>query len=135
MQKLIYTALISLAAASKLKVIHPNSFLENFYGRDQDTGEEETGLVTSSLGNFGHFVYGSSIKGQVHYPIDNKDGCLPFKADHFNQEHLKQTRERKHNTIIMVDRGNCHFVLKAQNIQNWGGALAIIVDNKVGESA
>ena len=30
----------------------------------------------------------------------------------------------------MVDRGNCHFVKKVQNIQSFGGILAIIVDSK-----
>ena len=37
--------------------------------------------------------------------------------------------------IIMVDRGNCHFVEKAQNIQNFGGALVVVVDNKKNEDA
>ena len=30
----------------------------------------------------------------------------------------------------MVDRGNCHFVKKVQNIQKFGGVLAIIVDRE-----
>jgi hypothetical protein len=32
--------------------------------------------------------------------------------------------------IFMVDRGNCSFVTKVRNIQNAGGHLALIVDNK-----
>lgn len=28
----------------------------------------------------------------------------------------------------MVDRGNCHFVKKVQNIQNFGGMMALISD-------
>lgn len=35
----------------------------------------------------------------------------------------------------MVDRGQCHFVVKAQHIQQYGGALAIVADNKPGEHA
>ena len=34
------------------------------------------------------------------------------------------------NPIIMVDRGDCHFVQKVRNIQNMGVHLAVIVDNK-----
>lgn len=30
----------------------------------------------------------------------------------------------------MVDRGTCHFVIKAQNVQKFGGVLALVVDNK-----
>ena len=33
----------------------------------------------------------------------------------------------------MVDRGNCHFVVKAQNVQKFGGVLTLVVDNKAGE--
>lgn len=33
----------------------------------------------------------------------------------------------------MVDRGNCHFVVKAQNVQRFGGVLVIVADNKVNE--
>ena len=34
----------------------------------------------------------------------------------------------------MVDRGHCHFAVKVKNIQEQGGALAIIVDDKLGEN-
>ena len=30
----------------------------------------------------------------------------------------------------MVDRGNCHFVIKAKNIQKFGGIMALVADNK-----
>lgn len=30
----------------------------------------------------------------------------------------------------MVDRGKCHFVKKAQNAQNFGGMMLVVVDNK-----
>jgi hypothetical protein len=33
----------------------------------------------------------------------------------------------------MVERGACHFVIKAQNIEKFGGVMAIIIDNKDGE--
>lgn len=36
--------------------------------------------------------------------------------------------------IIMVDRGNCTFVTKTRNIQNIGGHLALIVNNRDNDS-
>jgi len=45
--------------------------------------------MQNSLGNFGHFDYGTTIKGRVHYPITNSEGCNPFSNDDFNGEHLK----------------------------------------------
>lgn len=86
--------------------------------------------MRSTLGNFGHINYGTTIKGRVHYPLENKDGCLPFNAAHFNGEHLKEGKAQKHLPIIMVDRGQCHFVVKAVNVQKFGGVLALVVDNK-----
>ena len=35
-----------------------------------------------------------------------------------------------HKTIILVDRGNCHFVVKAKNIQKFGAIMALIAENK-----
>lgn len=33
----------------------------------------------------------------------------------------------------MVDRGNCHFVVKAQNVQRFGGVMLLVIDNKITE--
>jgi hypothetical protein len=35
--------------------------------------------------------------------------------------------------IFLVDRGHCSFVTKVRNIQNNGGSLAVIIDDKVDE--
>jgi hypothetical protein len=32
--------------------------------------------------------------------------------------------------IVMVDRGECSFIVKVRNIENLGVKMAIIVDNK-----
>lgn len=31
--------------------------------------------------------------------------------------------------LIMVDRGSCHFVLKAKHVQDFGGTLMVVRDN------
>ena len=34
----------------------------------------------------------------------------------------------------MVKRGDCHFVKKAQNVQNFGAMMMLVIDNKPGEN-
>jgi hypothetical protein len=75
-----------------------------------EEGHVQKGLIKSSMGNFGHFTYGNTIKGKVHYPISNIDGCRPFTEADFKGVRDRGNRE---HFIIMVDRGTCHFVKKA----------------------
>ena len=82
------------------------------------------------MANFGFFNYGTTIKGRLHYPISNTDGCEPFTIENFVEEHLEDGEEHGHKPIIMVERGTCHFVVKAQNVQNFGGMMMVAVDNK-----
>ena len=51
---------------SELKLIHPTQLKGMFHGKIY--GEEEDGVITSSLGNYGDFNWGNSIRGRVHYP-------------------------------------------------------------------
>ena len=62
------------------------------------------------MANFGFFNYGTTIKGRLHYPISNTDGCQTFTDENFVEEHMKNSQEHGHQPIILVDRGNCHFV-------------------------
>ena len=48
----------------------------------------------------------------------------------FITDHLMEGSLDGHKTIVMVDRGNCHFVVKAKNIQKFGAIMALIADNK-----
>ena len=68
------------------------------------------------MGNFGEFEYGNKLVGRLHYPIKNRDACLPFKNDDFDEEDMREAKRDGHRSIIMVDRGKCHFVLKAKHI-------------------
>ena len=81
------------------------------------------------MANFGYYNYGTTIKGRLHYPIKNKDGCEPFVDEHFVEEHLVDRRKHGYRPILMVDRGKCHFVIKAMNVQNFGGMMMVVVDN------
>jgi len=55
--------------ASKLQVVHPSELKKAFLSRID--GEMEEGVIKSSLGNFGHFNYGTTLKGRLHYPLQN----------------------------------------------------------------
>jgi len=68
------------------------------------------GNMASSLGNFGHINYGSTIIGRVHYPVSNRNGCQEFDADVDFSNDILFNEEDDMNPIIMVDRGDCHFV-------------------------
>ena len=52
-------------------------------------------------------------------PLENRDGCLPFTEDMFDEsghKALYQDEIAIELPVILVDRGNCHFVVKVRNI-------------------
>ena len=102
--------LLSKISASSIQIVHPTE-LKNEFSSMVD-GKYQSGFLDSSLGNFGHFDYGTTIKGRVNYPLENTDGCDPFTMDDFEFDIInhEQYNNRGHTPIIMVDRGNCHFV-------------------------
>ena len=67
------------------------------------------GLIKSSLGNFGHIQYGTTVTGQLRYDYNNTQGCVPFDK-HFNG-----------TGFILVFAGGCPITTKVRNIENAGG--------------
>jgi len=102
--------LLSKISASSLQIVHPTDLKDEFHSVID--GKSMSGFMDSSLGNFGHFDYGTVIKGRVNYPLENTNGCEPFTLDHFEFDIInhEQYNNRGHTPIIMVDRGDCHFV-------------------------
>ena len=102
--------LLSNISASSIQVVHPTD-LKNEFSSMIDSSNQ-IGFMDSSLGNFGHFDYGTTIKGRVNYPEENNDGCNAFTNDDFEFDIInhEQYNNRGHTPIIMVERGNCHFV-------------------------
>jgi hypothetical protein len=47
--------------------VHPQ-YLQDTFSVD---GILEKGVIKSSLGNFGHLPYGTTLKGRLHYPFEN----------------------------------------------------------------
>ena len=108
----IITCFLGALSGHELFVIHPHLLARKF----NFNSVTNKGLLRSSLGDFGTFDKQGVFQGRVHYPLTNQDGCNPFNETDFDDSHLKEASFDGHKNIIMVDRGNCHFVKKVQNI-------------------
>ncbi|CAO2824196.1 unnamed protein product [Amaranthus hypochondriacus] len=75
-----------------------------------------------SIANFGVPEYGGSMVGSVVYPSHGSDACKPFP-------HTKPFKSNTSTpTILLVDRGECYFALKAWNAQEAGAAAVLVAD-------
>jgi hypothetical protein len=75
--------------------------------------------------------YGFATNGRLYYDPSNivtDYACKPIKTIQIDKDDPIDTIP-----IIMVDRGDCTFVTKVRNVQNIGGAVALIVNNKEDE--
>ena len=75
--------------------------------------------------------------GQVIVPKSNINGCEPFTEEMFDAEARKSIF---HNNVgaelpvILLDRGDCSFVIKVRNVEKVGGSVALIGDTKTENS-
>lgn len=77
----------------------------------------------SAIGNFGIPDYGGSMVGSVVYPGQGASGCEPFEGD-------KPFKTKLHRpTILLLDRGECYFALKAWHGQLAGAAAVLVADS------
>jgi hypothetical protein len=82
--------------------------------------------------NYGKIPYGFLFTGKLYYDLKDKDddyACKPLNKFHENFDN-----KADRFPIIMVDRGNCTFVTKSRNVQNLGGSMALIINNREDES-
>ncbi|KAJ6393335.1 hypothetical protein OIU77_022742 [Salix suchowensis] len=77
----------------------------------------------SAIGNFGVPDYGGYLVGSVMYPDKGTNGCQPFDGD----KPFKSNGSRP--TILLLDRGECYFALKAWNAQQAGAAAVLVADS------
>lgn len=61
--------------------------------------------------------------------MTNLDGCSTFLLNDFHQVDIDDPYFLNENMVVLVDRGGCTFVQKAENIQKFGALAALIVDN------
>ncbi|XP_074560109.1 vacuolar-sorting receptor 6-like [Curcuma longa] len=79
------------------------------------------GRHDASIANFGVPNYGGTLTGVVIYPDRGPNGCSAFDGDRFRSK-------SKRPVILLVDRGDCYFALKAYNGQQAGAAAVLVAD-------
>ena len=67
----------------------------------------------------------------MFYFPNNSQGCQRFEGEYLDRE---GDPDNDFSPIVLVERGLCSFVKKAKNVQELGGALTLIVDNRDGEN-
>ncbi|XP_052158315.1 vacuolar-sorting receptor 6-like [Oryza glaberrima] len=83
--------------------------------------EHIRGHHDAAIGNFGVPDYGGTLTGVVVYPDKKATGCAEFDA--------KFKSKSRRPVILLLDRGECYFALKAWNAQQAGAAAVLIADN------
>lgn len=87
--------------------------------------------IKTGYATFGHNPYGYIITGRLYYDPVNIDIDLACDYDKLKDiiPEKDKTSSIDNSPIIMVDRGSCHFTVKARNIQKAGGKIAIVINN------
>ena len=100
---------------AEMKILAPDDFITWIQGR-------QGYLNTYSIAEFGYVPYGRTFIGHVEIP-EIADGCSDYT--------LKFEDEWDRHPIVMVNRGNCHFVQKARFAQLAGAKLLMVVDTRL----
>ena len=103
----------------KVFVFSPNKLRDEFTARYPD------GEVPSSLGNFGNPPYGRSLIGRVFVPVDSPNGCNTLTPIQFDAD-----PELANTPILLLDRGECPFVVKVRHAEDIGAKLVIIANDQ-----
>uniref|UniRef100_A0A0D6R212 EGF-like calcium-binding domain-containing protein n=1 Tax=Araucaria cunninghamii TaxID=56994 RepID=A0A0D6R212_ARACU len=89
--------------------------------------ESLKGKKDSAIGNFGVPEYGGTMIGTVVYPEKGPNACKSFEELEVS---FKDSKSPGYPIIVLVDRGECYFALKAWNAQNAGAAAILVADNR-----
>lgn len=63
----------------------------------------------------------------MYYYPDTPYACTKASTEILDRE---GDPDQEFSPIVLVDRGNCSFIRKARNVQDIGGALCLIADNR-----
>jgi len=110
---------LGLCAWGRVFVVSPPELAAEMKGEGTEAGE-----VRASLGNFGNPPYGSTILGRVFYNELEAKACSVMSPLDFSED-----PDARNSAILLVDRGECLFVVKVRNAQDAGAQAVIIVDN------
>ena len=84
------------------------------------------GNIEAHLANFGHYQFGSSITAALLKLTHNTTACGPISS----QEDLDEQEQGNlsKNGFILVEAGDCSFETKARNVEQFGGQVAVIIE-------
>ena len=89
----------------------------------------EKSTIKTSYATFGYNPYGYTLSGKLYYDPINIDKDLACDYNNIKDIVTDKTNSVDQAPIVMIDRGSCHFVLKARNVQKAGGKVALVVNN------
>jgi PA domain len=117
----MYALLLLFSFALSRVLVYSPELLKTHFEQIYSNGE-----IPSSLGNFGNPPYGTSLVGRVYYPekIDERDGCKPLTPIKFASD-----PEIPSTPILLLDRGECYFVIKTRHAEDIGASLVLIANN------
>lgn len=116
---LLLVWLVSLASA-KVLIFSPDALRAEFESRYHH------GIIPSTLANFGNPPYGTVSVGRVFIPPQGQElGCSPLTRISFTDD-----PDSINTPILLLDRGECPFVVKARMAQDIGASAVIIVNDR-----
>lgn len=86
-------------------------------------------VYESAIGNFGVPQYGGTMVGSVFYPKSNQNACTSFEVAGISLKNKNKPGDIP--IVLLADRGDCYFTLKAWNAQNGGAAAILVADDRV----
>ena len=89
----------------------------------------EKGVIKTGYATFGFNPYGYTLTGRVYFDPNNSDTDLACNYEKMKNIVTEKTHTIDNAPIVMLDRGKCHFVEKARNVQNAGGKVALIINS------
>jgi hypothetical protein len=87
------------------------------------------GSIKGSFSNFGNIPYGYNLVGHLLFDTNSTEPVLAC-GEPLNNLNLDSLSIVDESPIVMIDRGNCTFTKKVQNVENAGGHIALIVNNE-----
>ena len=84
------------------------------------------GVIEAHLANFGNYQFGSSITAALFRLQSGTTACGPISWQEDLQE--SQRGNLAHKGFILVEAGDCSFETKARNVEQFGGQVALIIE-------
>ena len=111
--------LLCLSVSAKVLVLSPPGLLSILQKRYDN--EDPVPEVPSTLADFGNPPYGTQMTGKVYFHEAVAKACSPVDHIEIDKEHTL--------AVLLADRGNCSFAIKARHAQDAGYKALVLVDD------